>query len=382
MALSTERLSARIREAMRAAGLTQVELANAAEMDPTALNKALMGRRGLKSLEVALIAEALGQSTDALLADDDMAVSPPAFAARLQVVASPAVEKAMAWAEQLREVDRLLNELGYPETSPLRLEVPPATGDPVRQGERLAATMRQQAAVGAADLPQGADQLAAWAERAFGIDVCMTALPVGLDGLALSDGRLRLALVSTGVAATRQRFTIAHEICHLACGDGATFTLDENVFGERTPEERRANAFAAAFLMPAEAIEQAITGRAITAAVVSDLLGRFRVSLDAFAFRLHNLNIVDAAGRDRVRSMYSQVTLRPGRVDDLQARNDRRAPGGLLKRVMAAYHAGEIGIRVVAQVLDTDVELLLGELSPPRFPGAPAADTQHHGYEL
>lgn len=364
---------------MRHAGMSQQALAAAVDMDPTALSKALTGRRGFKSVEVALIAERLQVSTEVLLADDGAEVAPrPALAARAPGGVSPVVAQAVSRAEQIRDVDALLNDLGYPELSTPSLPPPPDVADPVRQGEILAEAARQRAGVADGDLPPEPDELAAWAEEAFGVDICMTALPAGLDGLALTLGRLRLALVTSGVAATRQRFTIAHELCHLACGDGRELTIDEDLFGRHTPEETRANSFAAAFLMPAGAIRAATEAGRIDEDQVVALLSRFRVSLDALAFRMHNLGAVDAAGRDRIRALSSaRIALRPGRVDDLQARNDRRTPGRLLARAMNAFAAGDLGVRPLAKLLDTDSERLLDELSPPRFSAEP-----HHGDQV
>jgi hypothetical protein len=68
----------------------------------------------------------------------------------------------------------------------------------------------------------------------------------------------------------------------------------------------------------------------------------------------------------------ARIALRPGRADDLQARNERRAPGRLLASAMEAFAAGELGIRPLAALLDTDPDRLQDELSPPRFAARPS----------
>jgi transcriptional regulator with XRE-family HTH domain len=357
---------------MRQAGLTQQQVALAVDMDPTALSKALAGRRGFKSIEVALIAEELRVPTGVLLADEDAGpVASPTLAARSQQELSPAADRAIARAEHIREVDVLLNDLGYPDDPATSFPEPPSGVDPARQGELHAEAMRRHVGEDGADLPVEPDALASWVERSFGVDVCMMAMPAGLDGLALSSGRLRLALVSSSVAATRQRFTIAHELCHLACGDGHYLTLDEDLF-RPSPEEKRANAFAAAFLMPADVLRGACEGRIIDQDLVVELLYRFRISLDALAFRMHNVGIVDARGRDDVRAMASAcIAARSGRLEDLQARNGQRVPGRVLARAMKAFAAGDLSVRPLATLLDADEEQLLDELVPPRFTAQP-----------
>jgi Zn-dependent peptidase ImmA (M78 family)/transcriptional regulator with XRE-family HTH domain len=383
MALSSDMLAHRIKDAVRAAGVSQRQLAAAVGMDSTALSKALTGQRAFKSLEVALIAEHLGLSTDVLLADDGAEERErPALAARVQGGAGPVVLQAVGRAEQMRDLDILLVDLGRPAPPIVPTPALPPAAGPIRQGEVLADSVRRQTGMNDGDLPAEPDGFAAWVEEYLSIDVCITPLPNGLDGLALSSGQFRLALISSSIAATRQRFTLGHEICHLLSGDVQDLTVDEDVFGRHSAEERRANAFAAAFLMPAQAIRTAIENETLDETLIVSLLGRFRVSLDALAFRMHNVGVVDAASRDRIRAMSSaRIALRPGRADDLQTRNERRAPGGLLIRAMDAFAAGDLGIRPLAALLDTDPDRLLDELCPPRFPRRPE-DPQEPTYAL
>ena len=112
-----------------------------------------------------------------------------------------------------------------------------------------------------------------------------------------------------------------------------------------------------------------------TEELIADLLARYRVSLDALAFRLHNLGIINSAGRDAVRRMSSaRIALRQGRASDLQARHDHRWPGALLRRAVEAYATGRISIRPIAQLINVDPDALLEELAPPRLapPGVAA----------
>jgi Zn-dependent peptidase ImmA (M78 family) len=119
--------------------------------------------------------------------------------------------------------------------------------------------------------------------------------------------------------------------------------------------------------MPASALRNSVlAGQYLSEQVVADLLGRFRVSLDALAFRLHNVGLADARTRDRIRLMSSKsIALRSGRAADLQARNDRRVPENLLYRAIDAYVDGKISVRPLATLLSADPEILLQELSPP-----------------
>lgn len=65
--MTDERLGDNLRRAIKAAGLTQAEVAERAEMDPTALSKALAGTRKVSSLELALICTATGSDVLGIL---------------------------------------------------------------------------------------------------------------------------------------------------------------------------------------------------------------------------------------------------------------------------------------------------------------------------
>ena len=355
-------LTLRIRSAMANAGINQQKLAEAVGLNPSALSKALSGFRNFKSLEVALIAEHLDVSVQSLLAEK--AEPPVSVAARAQPDTNPALDRALERTAFFRELDRLLSDLGFDWTADLG-EGAEVAGNAYEQGEELSKHVRARLEIGEGDLPYELTELSELLEQRLGVDIGFEPLPAGLDGLCSACGGFRLALVSSSIPATRQRFTLAHELGHLVAGDSQDLLVDENVFGRKTSDETRANAFAAAFLMPAATIRAAVP-HGVSEEIVAGLLGRFGVSLDALAFRLHNVGVVQAAGRDRIRSMSSsRIALRSGRASDLQARGDQRAPGNLLGRAIEAYVQGKISVRPLATLLSTDPEQLLTELKPP-----------------
>ena len=369
MTLTRETLAARIRDALEKSGASQAELASAIGMEPSALSKALAAKRNLGSLELALIAQWLGVPTDAILASEHGAPRTMAMAARATTTAGSAVRCAIDQADQLSRLDHLLTEMGHSGADPRPLAPLPDAAEPFDQGERLAVAVREAIGRRSDDLPVEPDDFAKWIEDLCEIDVCITPLPRGIDGLAVTSGHLRLALVSSGISATRQRFTLAHELGHLMAGDAQDLRVDEDVFGRQAVgEEKRANAFAAAFLMPRVLLHDAVGQRTLDEETVGGLLGRFRVSLDALAYRLQNVGLVRPEERQRIQRMASRLIAdRPGRADDLQARNERRVPGRLLDRAFKAFSAGDIGIEPLANLIGADPDQLLDELTPPRF---------------
>lgn len=100
----------------------------------------------------------------------------------------------------------------------------------------------------------------------------------------------------------RQRFTIAHEIGHLKLHKGKV-TVDSGLrvdFRDASSpsmqDERDANAFAAALLMPADLVSDAaephVSAGATRAVLIGELARTFDVSEEAMGYRLLNLGFL------------------------------------------------------------------------------------------
>lgn len=103
-----------------------------------------------------------------------------------------------------------------------------------------------------------------------------------------------------------QRFTLAHELCHLLFDRdvGKRLAL---VSGRWAPLgiEQRANAFAAMFLMPAEVVKHTILGMnepIASASAVASLSLRLRTGFTATLWHLHNLGVIDDFDRQRIQA--------------------------------------------------------------------------------
>jgi plasmid maintenance system antidote protein VapI len=88
-------IGARIGQLLEETGRSQAEVAAAIQMDPTALNKVISGRRGLSGTELVLLARELGTAPQALIVEDEQ----PVFALRASSDAS--IETVMRECEQL-----------------------------------------------------------------------------------------------------------------------------------------------------------------------------------------------------------------------------------------------------------------------------------------
>jgi len=154
---------------------------------------------------------------------------------------------------------------------------------------------------GVSEVPVDVEAIA----RAEGAIVLRESLDRNVSGLLLREEGSNLLAVNDTHHPRRQRFTIAHEVGHLLLHPGRPYTVDSTVrLNWRNDlsslatdqEEIAANAFAAALLMPADAVRKAVGSlregpASNTARVVELLAEQFDVSAEAMGYRLINLGI-------------------------------------------------------------------------------------------
>ena len=167
-----------------------------------------------------------------------------------------------------------------------------------------------------------------------GIRVLETKLPFGLDSWALwdpMDGNAFLFL-RKGATEEKKRFRAAFELGHLARFVSGGMRPLRDIGDSR----KTSRAFAAAFLLPEEAVREAANGLAIgpknwTWELVLALKARFGVSAETFLYRIEELGMIShSRGRDfrtRLKERYAQCRL-DGR-DDFEPPAPQGA-GGLL----------------------------------------------------
>lgn len=358
-----ETIESRVRDLIRASTLSQADFARAVAMDAPKLSKSLGGRRRFSSLDLARIAEFAGVSVDFLLTGHEPGI---ALAARRD--AGSSATDAVAIAQDFAVRREGLAALGYHQD--LCLPVPiRLTGRWIDQGEALA-----ESALGMVQEAGRAvrEPLTNLIPDVFGIDVGVRDLGDQFDGLAVVTEHLRLILASPGALPGRQRFTIAHELGHVLVSDDQRIHADEDIYGKESrsgESEVRANAFAAAFLMPASVLAARPPGDEVEfCRLALDL----QVSPSALAYRLCNLGIIGEAVREEWRRFTAaSAAARAGVVGAVaggQVASLAPVPPVLLLRdTFAAYQAGHITLRPYAQLLGVDTETLreqLAEVTP------------------
>jgi Zn-dependent peptidase ImmA (M78 family) len=175
------------------------------------------------------------------------------------------------------------------------------------QGYDLAERIREELGLGDDELPaemaRVLTNLGVDVERVGFADKGIRAVSFG--GVGLRPTTLVNASTHPAGREARLRFTLAHELCHLLVDrdKGARLAI---VSGPWAPldVERRANAFAAAFLMPEGAVASAVaraSGAVDDLDEVVKIAAKLRASVTATIERLHDLGYVDDAQQERLK---------------------------------------------------------------------------------
>lgn len=195
----------------------------------------------------------------------------------------------------------------------------------------------------------------------------------GLDGIYANDGNLAVTFINTAKPRNRQRFTAAHEFGHHMFDSETGLRLDEDIFEAGDLREKRANSFAANFLMPVEGILRLLhgkKGRRLGAREVVHLSHHFVVSEEAMIYHLHNSGMISAVDRNRFIEMKNSKQLETikwelGYVRPLEVKrepSDLLFPADYVSRAISAFMSNEITINRLAELLnETDVDALQRE---------------------
>ena len=127
---------------------------------------------------------------------------------------------------------------------------------------------------------------------------------VALDGERHRPGILVNSRNSVNAHPFGRRFTLAHEFCHLLFDRdvGAHLAIASGPWAPQDVE-RRANAFAAMFLMPNELVQRAISplaGSLKTKDAVLSVANRLQTSFESTLWHLKNLGYIDDVTRQRI----------------------------------------------------------------------------------
>lgn len=171
-------------------------------------------------------------------------------------------------------------------------------------------------------------------------------------GFSLADPVCPVIVLNGADAPQARSFTLLHEVAHLLDREGGLCLLQDDV-----NVERRCNRLAAEILMPALAMRE-YAGSVNGAELVDGVVRAFRVSPQAAAFRLRDLDLVSP-------SVVTEVLARA--AEAARRAESREESGGPAHHVLARRNLGDRYASAVIEAMHaetitvTDATYLLGE---------------------
>ena len=261
MAIDQKELGQRLKGARESCGMTQEDLARQLRVSRSTIAQIELGNRTVSGLELSRLAYLFGKDLGSFLADEapdneDSIVAlfrhHPDFPNQDDVFDS--LRGCMAFGRELTNLERLLGiDRDSSTIAAYPLARPKSKWDAIQQGDRVASEERRRLGLGFAPLPDVSELL-----EAQGVRTAQVSLPDDVSGLTLLDSDIGCFVVANREHHVfRGRFSFAHEYCHVLVDRKRQGLVSR---GRNRDEllEVRANAFAASFLMPADAVRQFI----------------------------------------------------------------------------------------------------------------------------
>jgi Zn-dependent peptidase ImmA (M78 family)/DNA-binding XRE family transcriptional regulator len=260
MAINGNELARRLRQAREEVGMNQQQVADAIGVHRTAITQMEAGNRSVSTVELTRMADRYGRPVTWFLSEGDGEAEDVLLTLHRAV---PGLEKA---PESRRQIDRcvalcregvsLEGMLGHaPRNGPPTYSepIPQTPWDAIAQGQRVAEEERRRLDFGARPI---SDIVALIAEQ--GIWASGADLPEKMSGFFMHHSSIGLViLVNSSHGRARRRFSYAHEYAHALLDRERQVTVTST---DNAAEliEKRANAFAAAFLMPREGVAEVL----------------------------------------------------------------------------------------------------------------------------
>lgn len=250
-------LGKRLREARERAGVQQQAAADAISVPRSAISLIEAGKRSVSTLELTRLATLYRRNVSALLAEsrvieqDDPVVALLRADARLErnEATRKHIERFKVLWEMGADLERVLGRTAAGGPPAYGERVPRYAGEAVSQGERVAEQERRRLSIGSAPIGDLTELIAKQ-----GIWTASAELDAAISGLFLCHRSIGLAiLVNASHGRARNRFSYAHEYAHALLDREHNVTVSSSDIASNMAEIR-ANAFAAAFLMPAEGV--------------------------------------------------------------------------------------------------------------------------------
>jgi hypothetical protein len=350
-----QEIGARVRARINAVlpGTAQTEIAKRLGMAPDAFSRSLNGKRAFTAVELVELAAMLQTSAHWFVTGEPDPLG-MRFAGRHTYDHDRKTHLPVDWDsehELLANIALAYQQVGDAGEAPV-----------VRGLDAVAVRARLVDAGGNEFIRDLADLV----EHEFAIDVVR--VRDAKRGYVLEVGARTVIVIEETPNWFRENWSIAHELGHVMAGDLAK--LGEAACDD-PQAERRANAFAAAFLMPEQLVRQIDWQRA-SQQTVARFLWSSGVSTEALRTRLATLKISAGPETQRALGMKTQALLRDAGIpadqseltQRMQDASQRRFPARLVAMHLAAVSEGRLSAATVAWILGVEPGPIEEDLSP------------------
>ena len=284
----------------------QARLAAEAGTSTSTISQIETGRMAANAALVESIATALGYSVGFLTAEMQLLATTRPW---LRAYADASKREADARTAGATVAVEYIRRLGL---APLPDLIPPFLADPSNDEaiDDAAAEVRQLAQLE----PDAVVGNAVRAAERLGCVVLPLDSELGRHmGMSVRADQVPVVCVAKeGIPGDRQRFTVAHELGHLALHGRAAPPRDN---AEAHRMENQANRFASAFLGPADALLDTLheVGGKVTLRALAEVKAVWGISIKGLVGRYHTLGVIDA---EHARSLYKQISARKWSLEE------------------------------------------------------------------
>lgn len=300
MVLNSAELGLRVAQARQRAGITQAELSQAIGVNRSVLAKMENGSRRLTALELAHVAEALGERIEWFVED-----APRAIVSHRNVTdpgePSPSIDA---------EVERRVHAVEFVARNDIefrdKVRQPPEFPLPGSKAEADELAREARKLLGA----QPDEPLNDLGRRTVGAGLLPFVVSLGTDAADAASVLLdagAVAVVNGALRVGRRRLSLAHELGHLLVAD--EYTVDWRIDGStsRDSREQLMDRFARSLLLPDTSLREkweawgGTTDHDLRSATVR-AASHFRVDMSTLARRLRELGLVSGTQAAQVRT--------------------------------------------------------------------------------
>jgi len=336
--MNASKLAARLKKARETKRIKQNRAADAAGIPRTAITQIEAGNRSISTLELTKLAKLYHHPIsyffdETINEEEDIDVMLYRAAPELSKAIHKKIFHYVDLCKQGIALEKILNFEPHAGLPLYAVSAPKNKSEAVQQGSYIAEQERKRLNIGTSTIADIANLISNQ-----GIWACAADLPDDVSGLFLNNAKTGLIiLVNANHGKARKRFSYAHEYAH-ALFDRADNILISSIKNNTELLEVRANAFAAAFLMPHEGINELLHNlnkgkpsrqdqvifdvsannkmnienrlapysQNITFQDISIIAHHFNASYHAATYRLRSMNIISQQECDQLVAQYQQ----------------------------------------------------------------------------